>query len=231
MFILGFGLILIFGKSWRKATVDGLWYVLVDVYCLIWTIILVVCYANVFNDIQDVDKVGEIDWSNLSFTVPGALAVLRLYEFWSFIGGLHSHSKYTTFNRLRATINTFWHYVVSIIAFATIYIWIAFLFGDPFAADSNIVKEEGRLLVTCKGAVAHDWVTPLYFSTISIATIGYGDFAPQTPEGRGVVISQIFFGIFLFVVILQRALVGEESKDGNPPEGDRNVTIESGAGI
>jgi len=44
---------------------------------------------------------------------------------------------------------------------------------------------------------------PLYFSTISIPTVGYGDMAPQKAEGRVVVAAEIAFGLFLLVVVIQ----------------------------
>jgi hypothetical protein len=65
----------------------------------------------------------------------------------------------------------------------------------------------------CKKFV-NDLITPLYFSAISISTIGFGDFSPQTAEGKAAVILDVFFGIFLFVVVLQKAMATDEKVPG-----------------
>jgi len=42
----------------------------------------------------------------------------------------------------------------------------------------------------------------LYFSTVTMTTLGYGDFRPATDIGKGLIIIQTLVGIFLLVVIL-----------------------------
>lgn len=44
------------------------------------------------------------------------------------------------------------------------------------------------------------WIDALYFSVITIATVGYGDFAPQTPMGKLFTVGYLLAGIGLFVV-------------------------------
>lgn len=44
------------------------------------------------------------------------------------------------------------------------------------------------------------WVDVLYFSVITISTVGYGDFSPQTAEGKLFTIAYLIVGIGLFVV-------------------------------
>lgn len=44
------------------------------------------------------------------------------------------------------------------------------------------------------------WIDALYFSVITIATVGYGDFAPQTPLGKLFTVGYLIFGIGVFVV-------------------------------
>ena len=43
------------------------------------------------------------------------------------------------------------------------------------------------------------WIDAVYFSVITIATVGYGDFSPQTDVGKLFTIFYIFTGLGLFV--------------------------------
>lgn len=56
----------------------------------------------------------------------------------------------------------------------------------------------------------------LYFSVVTIATVGYGDLTPQTVAGKIFTILYIFAGIGLFasaVATLARAILRAESSD------------------
>ena len=43
------------------------------------------------------------------------------------------------------------------------------------------------------------WVDAFYFSVITVATVGYGDFSPQTTLGKLFTVGYILVGIGLFV--------------------------------
>ena len=43
------------------------------------------------------------------------------------------------------------------------------------------------------------WLDAVYFSVITLATVGYGDFSPQTDAGKIFTIFYIFLGLGLFV--------------------------------
>jgi voltage-gated potassium channel Kch len=43
------------------------------------------------------------------------------------------------------------------------------------------------------------WIDATYFSVVTIATVGYGDFTPKTDAGKIFTIFYIFGGIGLFV--------------------------------
>lgn len=40
------------------------------------------------------------------------------------------------------------------------------------------------------------WIQSLYFSAVTLTTIGYGDFHPTTDESRLFTVFYIFFGVF-----------------------------------
>jgi len=214
--LLGCFLLIPFGwLSWNIRRIHGMWSIATDVYCCIWTYALIVCYLTAHDALSSVHRIGNEDWNQFCVNVPGAVAIFRLYEICSFIGALYAKRIYTTFSKERAVLNTFWHYIEAIIAFATIYICVAYLYGDPFGTIASADQQTGRNLAVCKGAIAQDQFTSLYFSTITIATVGYGDHAPQTFQGRIVVVAEIFYGLFLLVVVIQRAMGARElSADG-----------------
>ena len=68
------------------------------------------------------------------------------------------------------------------------------------------------------------WLDALFFSVVTISTVGYGDLVPQTAAGKIFTILYIFSGIGLFVAaagamaetLIQRA---RRSVDGNRSEG------------
>lgn len=43
------------------------------------------------------------------------------------------------------------------------------------------------------------WLDAVYFSVITIATVGYGDFSPQTPLGKLFTIFYVLIGLGIFV--------------------------------
>ena len=48
------------------------------------------------------------------------------------------------------------------------------------------------------------YLDSFYFSAISLATVGYGDFSPHTPAGKLLTVFYIFCGIGLLVALLSR---------------------------
>lgn len=61
--------------------------------------------------------------------------------------------------------------------------------------------------IVCAGALFYSmvegwgFIDSLYFAMVTIATVGYGDFAPQTTLGRLFTVGYIVIGIGLFVAL------------------------------
>lgn len=50
------------------------------------------------------------------------------------------------------------------------------------------------------------WLDALYFSVVTLATVGYGDFAPKTAAGKVFTIFYILIGITIFVALARVVL-------------------------
>jgi hypothetical protein len=49
-----------------------------------------------------------------------------------------------------------------------------------------------------------DWLDALYFCVITLATIGYGDITPKTPQGKAFTILFVFLGIGLLAAFFSK---------------------------
>jgi voltage-gated potassium channel len=73
-------------------------------------------------------------------------------------------------------------------------------------------KEYRELLVTTLfvlmgGSIAYhylegwSWVDAIYFSVVTLTTVGFGDFAPQTDGGKIFTIFYIIIGIGIIIIV------------------------------
>ena len=65
-----------------------------------------------------------------------------------------------------------------------------------------------------------DFVDSLYFSVITLTTVGYGDFSPQTTGGKLFTIFYIFIGLGMILSFLQTVFdhFDQERKQYRKPE-------------
>ena len=132
--------------------------------------------------------------SAAAVSVAVAFCLFRAYEILAFLTLLHSKPNYQSPALIRSLINTIWHYLEIAIAFSVFYLACTYFLGDKFAADSS-----------CSNIETGFW-NAIYYSFVTIATIGFGDFSPQTQIGRILVIGEAITGLFLLVIVLQRAM-------------------------
>ena len=67
----------------------------------------------------------------------------------------------------------------------------------------------------CPG-FAKSWegvINAIYFSSVTITTLGYGDYKPVTSVGRLIVVSQLVVGIFTIVLGVNYIISKEERKE------------------
>ena len=101
--------------------------------------------------------------------------------------------------------------------------WIAFIglykifrrmwHEPPFRA---LMVVEGLLLgggmVFYHNVEGWGWLDAAYFCVVTVATVGYGDFHPVTPEGRFFTILYIILGVAMLGVFIQ--LAGKTAFEG-----------------
>lgn len=85
-----------------------------------------------------------------------------------------------------------------------------------FKIISNFIKDENyRELLLISGVVVitgtivfhflegWTWLDALYFSMVTLTTVGYGDFCPQTSEGKVFAILYIIIGVGIILNFIQ----------------------------
>lgn len=60
-----------------------------------------------------------------------------------------------------------------------------------------------------RGVEGWSWLDALYFSVITLTTVGYGDLAPQTAAGKGFTIVYILVGLGAFTAFIT-AIAGKQ---------------------
>jgi hypothetical protein len=93
----------------------------------------------------------------------------------------------------RPVVNTFWRYIDISILFSVVYSCLCIF------SSFSVVYSSGK-------SANDSPFTLVYFSFITLATIGYGDIVPAEFFSRLVVCIESFIGLFLIVAILQSTL-------------------------
>lgn len=182
-----------------------------DLYMLLWAGFLIGLF------VACVYLAGQTStWKQIVVAVAVIAAILRLVEILAIQVELHTVPGYGTLAPGRAMLNTLCHYVVVAIAFAIFYLVLRRCTDDTF--NSIIADPEKAIEAVEFGS----GFTPLYFSIITLTTIGYGDFHPMRWPGQVLVVLEVVIGIALLVVVLQRAISRSldikkcDSETGNP---------------
>ncbi len=173
---------------------------------LFWTVALLVAYAltwlaakrDSFNPTNSCVSILHAAW----VVVLALLAAYRVIDLLALFIRLHVLEPYVTTVPAHAIVLTFFAYLHVALCFAVFYLGCAVLTGDRFSKNNDPALWSGPL-------------DSLYFSMITIATVGYGDFSPTKSAGKLLVMTEVLIGLALIVVVVQRVITGAKyAKDG-----------------
>ena len=160
----------------------------VEWYWLIACAVLILCYSVAFYVAG-----GQCSCpGSIGVTVVVLVALISLLRVGEIIAlniRLVVFRTYETRDPSRALIIGLFSYVQTSIAFATVFLADSYLFRDNYSAGIH-----GNPL------------DALYFSVVTIATLGYGDMRPETWPSKLFVLMELLVGLFLIVVVLQSVL-------------------------
>ncbi len=99
----------------------------------------------------------------------------------------------------------------TLFAAASVYMLIGFTFAIAYSTLSIYIP----------GSIAHNQATPmvfndfLYFSFVTITTLGYGDMSPATPHARSLAMIESMLGVMYMAIVVARmvSLYRAESDD------------------
>lgn len=167
----------------------------VELYGLLFGLLLVILYLVTFYAARE-----ECSWHiiiRIMVTCTAALISLyRVFEMVATAIQLHFFKPYKTSYKSRALILTLFAYIQTAVAFATTFLAEAFLMNDCY-----------------QESIRKNLIDGFYFSVVTIATLGYGEFRPQKWLGKLLVVGEILVGIFLIVVLVQRIVAIQHEDD------------------
>ena len=159
----------------------------IDMYYLFWLLILIffnitlICTYRTWNYVPILMSV--------SFAT---LSGYRILDIFAGAASLHLKIPYETKNPIRALVLSIIAYLQIILAFSVLYLCLGMLSKDCFNVNTNAFYSE--------------LINAPYFSFVTIATVGYGDFSPQKWPCKLTAIAEIFCGIIIIVVIFQKLI-------------------------
>ncbi len=192
------------------------WWTAIDAYMVAWTAILcALCWwaadrADGWRN-STYEFVGwDGDWSRPIVVLAVLAALIRLYEIFTVLALLHSELKYQPPRLIRSLINTIWHYCEVTLIFAILYIITHLAIPDPFIAVDSLEQNAPESVVYRHESQLKEFLAsplnPVYFSFVTITTLGYGDFSPVSVLGKSLVVVEVIWGFFILVIVLQRAM-------------------------
>ncbi len=175
-------------RSAPTPSAEDVYWLGIDLYKLLMTFLTLAAYTLVWAS-QQAGCYGK-----LVAGMAGAFVLLRLVEYIATVGlYFFSRPPGESLVSFRPVANAFWSYGE-----------IALIFGVLYAALGTI-DPEAIMSSSCE-TPNDTYLGSLYFSFVTIATIGYGDFAPQANLARCLTMVESVVGLVLVVAIIQKAL-------------------------
>jgi voltage-gated potassium channel Kch len=168
----------------------------IDLYVFSWLCILIVSYVVFFL----AHRLFGFGYRLIGLSVFCCLlSIYRLFDIFAGLASLHFNLPYKTQNPIRALVLTFVDYLQIILIFSILYLCFGVLTGDCF--NAKIASE-----------FYSGFMNSIYFSLVTITTLGYGDFSPQMWLCKLISIAEVICGIVVIVVALQRVIALTQSR-------------------
>jgi Ion channel len=145
----------------------------------------------------------------LAVLLTAMVSAFRLVEIAATSVRLHILKPYKTGAPQHAILLVFVAFFQVALAFATLYLCESYWRGDGFGLTAG----ERPFL---------RWLDMIYFSLITLSTIGFGDVHPVSHWGKLIVMFEVFFSLLLLLIVFQR------STSGHDPKTDRRRRRKSG---
>jgi mannose-6-phosphate isomerase-like protein (cupin superfamily) len=173
------------------------WRMAIDMYLFAWAVALLALYCVAF-------YCASTDTVAFGMGAAAVLALCRVYEIISYEAGFQSRTFDTHDAQSLEIGRTLWHYIEVIIAFGIYYLAVAQFWRDTFRSPSS----------DSASCIQSQWLNSIYFSFMTITTVGYGDFSPKTVPGKVLAMAEVMVGIFLLVITLQRVMAAVPMRSG-----------------
>jgi hypothetical protein len=131
--------------------------------------------------------------------------LVRLVQMFTMVVAISFDPNYSCTDYARPAFNTLAHYLEIAGLFAIAYLAIASIDPEAF----NLIQGTPSILSTPGSAY--------YFSHMTIATVSFGDIVPVKAIPRFAVACEILIGMFILIVILQRAFSAAGTSWANQP--------------
>jgi voltage-gated potassium channel len=160
----------------------------------------------------------------LAVGLAAIVSIFRLVEIASTSVRLHILKPYKTSAPQHAILLVFVAFFQVALAFASLYLCESYWRGDGFGLTAG----EWPLL---------RWLDMIYFSLITLSTIGLGDVHPVGHWGKLIVMFEVFFSLLLLLVVFQRSTSGYDPDDDKPDKPGpasntgHNITGNAGPGL
>jgi len=185
----------------------------IDVYTTIFTVMLVLAYIASYLICGAAMTTVHFLISICSIVLP----TYRVMEMLAVSASFHLYGPYRPSAPSRGLVLAFIGYGHVILAFAILYLVASDLTSDPFASPNMDKTNMDKTLTS-------SFINAFYFSVVTVATLGYGDFSPQRCLGKLLVMFEIVIGLVFVVVILQGTFSAasraqRSNDDVGPPHG------------
>lgn len=157
-------------------------------------------------------------WKNIIALIVLVVAAGRLIEIYHTFLLLLIDKSYAPSNIGRVLANVFWNYFDVILIFACFYLLLC------ASIDPNSIRYGVETLANAPFAA-------IYFSTVTMTTLGYVDFKPISPLAQALTIIQVALGLLMVLMVIPTLTGMRGARLGSGPETEAKPSSPEGRDI